>query len=78
MDRVFAVQIESTGGAVLATQTILTATAATINLDTGSLTGAVSLGPFAGSTIRVRFRWTVPENLSGPAHFQLDNVRISP
>jgi hypothetical protein len=78
MDRVFAVQIESTGGAVLATQTILTATAATQNLDTGNLSGSVSLAPFAGSTIQIRFLWTIPQNLTGPAFFQLDNVRISP
>jgi len=79
LDRTFEVNVEPAGGGEpLQTDLILTATAGTIVLDTGPLTGSVDLSAFAGQTVRVSFDWFVPENLSGPAFFQLDNVAPKP
>jgi len=67
----------SGGGAPLQSQLILTAAANTSTLDTGPLTGLVDLHAFAGQAVRLVFDWNVPENFSGPADFQLDNIRLS-
>jgi hypothetical protein len=77
-DRTFEVVVETGGGAPLQTDGILTAVAGTVNLDTGNLEGTVDLSAFKGMVIRIKFVWTVPENLTGPAFFQLDNVLIAP
>jgi len=45
--------------------------------DTGNRSGFMLLNSFAGQTVRIVFLWTVPEDFTGPAQFQLDNVRIS-
>jgi hypothetical protein len=37
----------------------------------------VELRAFAGSPVRLVFRWSVPENKKGPADFQLDNIRLT-
>ncbi len=77
VDRSFDVLVEPAGGgAPLATVHILTAVAGTFVPDTGDQVGQVNLGAFAGQTVRVAFDWFVPENLTGPAFFQLDNVRV--
>jgi hypothetical protein len=55
---------------------ILTATAGTIEFDTGDATGVVDLSAFVGQTVRLSFDFFVPQNFTGPAFFQLDNVRI--
>lgn len=75
-DRVFSVQIQPTGGgAPLLNADIFTAPVSTpINLDTGNLSGTVDLSGFAGQSVRINFVWWVPEDYSGPAFFQLDNV----
>jgi hypothetical protein len=76
-DRVFTVQVQpSGGGAPLQASTILTAAFGTTNPDTGVLTGTVNLDAFAGQTVRVVFHWNIPEFLTGPAFFELDNVRL--
>jgi len=75
LDRTFDVVIRpSGGGAELARYNVLVATGATQNLDTGQQTTRINLGAFLGQNVRVSFEWTVPEDFSGPAHFQLDNV----
>lgn len=78
-DRVFSVEVEPAGGgAALQTDVILIAQVGTINLDTGPLSAVVDLSAFGGQTVRVSFEWFVPEDFSGPAFAQLDNVLISP
>jgi hypothetical protein len=44
--------------------------------DTGNLSGLVDVSAFAGSPVRVAFEWVVPQTLTGPAFFQLDNVVV--
>jgi hypothetical protein len=76
-DRVFSVQVEPAGGgAPLTVRNILTARAGTSVPDTGDRRGSVDLGAFAGRTVRLVFDWLVPDSFTGPAAFQLDNVRV--
>ena len=76
-DRSFDVVVEPAGGgAPLATTHILTVPGETMQLDTGAQVGRVDLGPFAGQLVRVVFDWFVPEAATGPAFFQLDDVRL--
>jgi hypothetical protein len=76
-DRSFDVVIEPAGGGTpLATTHILTAPGGTVVLDTLDALGSVDLGAFAGQDVRVVFDWLVPEASTGPAFFQLDNVRV--
>ena len=78
-NRIFDVNIEvAGGGANLGTFSILTATAGTTVLDTGDLLGVVDLSSFAGQTVHVAFDFFVPEFFTGPAFFQLDNIRAVP
>lgn len=75
--RLFDVNIEvAGGGANLLNMNFITALPNTIVLDTGNLTGSVDLSSFAGQTVRLSFDWFVPENFTGPAFFQLDNIRV--
>jgi hypothetical protein len=74
--RLFDVNIEAAGGgANLANFSILTALPNSTVFDTGQLTGAVDLSAFIGQTVHLAFDWFVPETFTGPAQFQLDNVR---
>ncbi|MEQ8771075.1 MAG: right-handed parallel beta-helix repeat-containing protein [Phycisphaerales bacterium] len=76
-DREFRVVVrEAGGGAVLATFPQLTAPAGTNESDTGPQTGVIDLSAFAGQTVQLAFEWDVPESFTGPAGFQLDNVRL--
>lgn len=78
-DRLFQVSIGPFGGGVpTQTTTILTATVGTTVSDTGQLTGNVDLSAFAGTAVRISFNWVVPEDYTGPAFFQLDNVWVGP
>jgi hypothetical protein len=73
--RMLDLDIEPTGGgSSLETTNILTAMGGTINLDTGPNSATVDLSAFAGTDIRVNFKSTIPDNFSGPAFLQLDNV----
>jgi len=75
--RTFSVNIEPAGGGVpLASNQIFTAEAATYNSDTGIMHGTVDLTPYAGTTVFINLDWWVPELYSGPAFFELDNVRV--
>jgi hypothetical protein len=77
LDRTFEVVIlPAGGGPPLADPVlVLTAEAGTSVGDTGPLTGAIDVSRFAGTTVRISFEWFVPEAFSGPAFFQLDNIR---
>ena len=78
LDRTFEVQVQPTGGgAAMQTDLILTATAGTINLDTGDTPTVVDLSAFADQDVRVAFVWNVPESGTGPGFFQLDNVMLT-
>lgn len=88
-DRHFYVVIEESGGGnELARFLILTApggeevipfdTAYTpTEPDTGNLLGTVDLSDFAGRGVRLVFEWEIPECFTGPAFFQLDNIRLA-
>lgn len=76
LPRVFRVEIQpSGGGSALQSTTLLTAAPGTTNRDTGPLVGNVDVTAFAGTAVRVAFVSEIPENFTGPAFFQLDNVR---
>ena len=79
-DKTFEVNIEpSGGGAPLQTDLILTAQAQTTAIpDSGSnLVGVVDVSTFAGQSVRISFDWFVPQEFTGPAFCQLDNVSVS-
>jgi len=88
-DRHFYVVVEESGGGhELARFLILTAPGGEVEIDsavqsysptmpdTGNLLGTVDLSAFAGQAIRLVFEWTVPECFTGPAFFQLDDLRL--
>lgn len=77
LSRTFSVNIEPAGGgAALESIEILVAEGNTINLDTGPQTETIDLTDFAGQTVLINFVWDVPEFLTGPAFFELDNVSV--
>jgi hypothetical protein len=84
MDRLFEVSIETFGGgSTIDTFSILTAAIGTdtlsgANSDTGPLSASIDLSAYAGLDARISFQWTIPNDLSGPANAQLDNVAINP
>ena len=45
--------------------------------DTGALTGSVDMSAFIGQDVWISFELLVPNNFSGPAQFQLDNIQLS-
>ncbi len=76
LDRTFSVVVrDPSTGAALQTDLLVTAAAQTTNFDTGSLVANVDLSAFEGQTVTLSFEWYVPESNTGPAHFQLDNIR---
>ncbi|NOZ13280.1 MAG: PKD domain-containing protein [Acidobacteria bacterium] len=77
LDRHFKVEVQPAGGgATLQSWTILTAKAGTHVNDTGNLSGNIDLSAYVNQDIRIVFVWEVPEKYTGPAEFQLDNVRL--
>ncbi len=76
-DRTFEVTLRPAGGGAPfePPQLILTALAGTVVPDTGNLVGSIDVSAYAGSTVQVSFEWFVPENFTGPAFFQMDNIR---
>ena len=75
--RTFTVTVQPNGGgATLLTSVQLTAQPGTKNLDTGPLSGTLNLSAYAGTHIRICFNLNVPETHTGPAFFELDNVRM--
>jgi hypothetical protein len=45
-------------------------------VDTGWVQHSVDLSAFAGQTVEVAFVQTVPQNFTGPAEFDIDNVQL--
>ncbi|HSF82854.1 MAG TPA: hypothetical protein VLA49_16590, partial [Anaerolineales bacterium] len=79
LDREFRVEVQPDGGGPALQETVvLTAPAGTSNTDTGNLTGRVDVSSFDGQPVRIKFIWNVPEDFTGPAFFQLDNIDIVP
>lgn len=77
MDRTIEVHVEPEGGGVpLQTDVVFTATAGTVEDDTGDQTAIVDLGAFAGSSVYIRIVFVVPEDFAGPAFATIDNVRV--
>jgi hypothetical protein len=75
--RLFDVVIEPFGGgAPLLTAPVLAANPLTTNLDTGAMSSLIDLSAFSGSSIRLNFLSTIPEDFTGPAHLQIDNVSL--
>lgn len=78
LPRTFSVQLQPGGGGPpLSTTTVLSASPGSMNLDTGNLLGSVDVAAYAGRSVRVLWIWRVPESFTGPAFFQLDNIRVS-
>jgi len=76
--RLFDVTIENFGGgSVLLGQNILTAPPKTFIPDTGNLSTTLDLSGFSGQSIRISFDFFIPESVTGPAFFQLDNVSLN-
>jgi hypothetical protein len=77
-DRTFEVHVEPPGGGPpLQSDVVLTAMVGTIETDTGNQQGMVDISGVAPGDVRLSFVWTVPEEFSGPAFFQLDNVNVN-
>jgi uncharacterized repeat protein (TIGR01451 family) len=76
-DRLFQVAIgPSGGGSPYMTSTVLTAYTGTIVPDTGNFLGVVDVSSHADNPVRVSFQWLIPNEFTGPAFFQLDNVFV--
>lgn len=69
---------ESGGGVVLETFNLLTVPINDIMNDTGVIFGSVGLSAYENQTVRMNFVWDIPEDFTGPAFFQLDNVQAIP
>ncbi len=75
VDRTFEVHIEPAGGGKpIETALVETAAFGTVG-DVGN-SGSVDVSAYGGQTVFVNFVWTVPEDFSGPARAELDNVRV--
>ncbi|NOY23156.1 MAG: PKD domain-containing protein [Acidobacteria bacterium] len=77
IDRHFRVEVQPDGGGTaLQSWMVLTAKAGTLVDDTGNLSEAIDLSAYLNQNIRIVFAWEIPEDFSGPAQFQLDNVHL--
>lgn len=78
-NREFRVDIEPAGGGTaLQSDLIYTALINTLVNDSGAMTSTIDVSAYLGTTVRVKFIWTVPETFTGPAAAQLDAVRFGP
>ena len=75
VDRSFEVHIEPEGGGEPLETTVIE-TAAFDTVGDVSDSGSVDISAYGGQTVFVNFVWTVPEDFSGPARAELDNVRV--
>lgn len=76
-NRHFRVLVEPFGGGPpLQSTTVLTAYTGTFVPDTGNQLGVVDVVPFSGDPVRISFEWEIPNEFTGPAFFQLDNVFV--
>lgn len=79
LPREFGVTIsEIGGGPVLDSMVFLTLDPGSVNLDTGQLSGTMDMSAFLGDTVSITLSWSIPETFTGPAQFDLDNVRLIP
>jgi len=77
VDRTFRVVVQEAGGGTeLASIEVLRAHVSTTYVDTDRVTAAVDLAAFAGQEVQLGLSWDVPESFTGPAFFDLDNVRL--
>jgi len=74
LPRYFLFRLESPQGSPVMTETVLTAPAGTVNLDTGNKSASVNVTAFAGQSVYLNFVWSIPQHYTGPAFFQIDNV----
>jgi len=76
--RIASVEIQPAGGGTpLASTTYLTVPINDLVNDTGAQSGSIDVSAFADQYVRIVFVWYVPEQFTGPAQFQLDNVFVS-
>jgi hypothetical protein len=74
--RVEEVQILNSKGHVLQSYKVQTLTPGTIGA-TGWVAHTLDLSSsFAGQTVQIQFRLTIPEDFTGPANFAIDNVTL--
>jgi len=79
-DRIFRVRVQTNGGGgTYLTEELLTAPGGSSVYDTGPLSALIDVIPWMGGMYRrISFEWIIPEASTGPAYFQLDNVRLIP
>lgn len=79
-DRIFRVRVQTNGGGgTYLTEELLRAAGGTTMYDTGPLSALIDVSPWMGGMYRrISFEWIIPEASTGPAYFQLDNVRLIP
>ena len=79
LKRTFDIVVRSAAsGLELKRVNVLTAPIGTTVPDTGPQNASIGLGAFQGQAVNVCFEWTIPEDFTGPAQFQLDNVCLAP
>ena len=66
--------LDASGTTTLAT--VYSYTVPTGFVDTGWLQHSVDLSVFAGQTVQIAFVQTVPQNFTGPAEYDIDNVQL--
>lgn len=71
----FAVEILNTSNVLLQTLYTIT-TPSQSNTNTGWTQNTANLTPYAGQTIRIRFRTIVTVTLAGPGRIEIDDVRL--
>jgi hypothetical protein len=79
-DRLFRMRLQTNGGGgTYLTEELLTASGGSTVYDTGPLSALIDVSPWmSGMFRRISFEWIIPEASTGPAYFQLDNVRLIP
>ncbi len=75
--RTFSVTVEPAGGGTPLQSQIVVTSQPNTNIDTGTMLGTLSLTPFVGQTVFIRFLCDIPESYTGPGSFELDHVRVT-
>jgi len=76
LPRTFDVVVEPGGGGAPLFSTNIYTTTPPGDADTGPVTETIDLTAFAGTSIRVKFIATIPEDFTGPASMQVDNISL--
>jgi len=74
--RYFLINFYSTGDVLLQSTQILASTYSIVS-DSGVQTATVDTSALNGMTVKMQFVWVVPQSSTGPAFFELDNIRFS-